>query len=259
MTYKVLLTVLSFFISIILISQTTDTIYYKNKKFSKQTVERKGKYMTIVQTGPMIQKSNYSLDPIELISSYSYKAEDSSNYWRSVEIVGDIKKTRTQNDSTQEVVERDSHTNDLIGIAKYKIKWSKGDRKAIQMIKNQENLYNDRKITLPLFNKEVDFHQYIILAGEPIRGFRPKIEHGKEFVEGNIIMRIDFDENAKIKDLLILEGYISEIDMGYYIAAYKEAQWEKAAMKNGVPIEFTYYLNLSYRHYTPLFIKDSNY
>ena len=47
--------------------------------------------------------------------------------------------------------------------------------------------------------------------------------------------------------------------MGYYIAAIQEVKWKSPALKNGNPINFTYYLNLIHRHYVPLYIRDPNY
>ena len=126
------------------------------------------------------------------MSSYSYKADDSLNYWRSIDVINGIKEIKTQDDSTLEMVERNSDNNDLIGFAKYKVKLSKSDVYAIQKIKNKERLYDTNEITLPVFNKEVDFVQYIMLAGRPIRGYKPEIKEGEEFVEGNVIIRIDF-------------------------------------------------------------------
>ncbi|MBL4708190.1 MAG: hypothetical protein JKY48_07105 [Flavobacteriales bacterium] len=140
MNYKTYVTLILLFNSSILISQVSDTSYFKDKKFLKPTTKSKAKYMAISKVGPMIQKSNYFLNPLELISSYSYKADDSLNYWRSVDVINGIKEIKTQNDSTFEIVERNSRNNDLIGVAKYKVKLSKDDIYAIQKIKNKKPL-----------------------------------------------------------------------------------------------------------------------
>lgn len=245
-----------FIFSCNLIGQNSDTTYFKDKKFKNLTTKSKAKYMTISKTGPMVSYSNHSINPLELISSYSYKSDDSLNYWRSIELIDGVNRIKTQKDSIFEVVERKVTNDDLIGIVKYKVKLSERDKYAVQQIKNKEVFYDEDKITLPVFNTEIGFLQYITLAATPIRDYRLEITSGEEYVEENMILRIDLDENGLINNLFIIEGIVSEIDMGYYIAAINESKWEKPALENGKPIKFTYYIEFFHREYTPIIVID---
>jgi|GEM_PF-2786499 len=256
MNYKFFISFILILVSYNLFGQISDTTFFRDKKFSKPTTKSKARYMTINKTGPLNSVFHYSLKPLELISSHSYKSDDSLNYWRSVDIIGELKRIKTQNDSIFELIERKVSSNELIGTAKYKVKLSERDKYAVEQLKNLKSIYDDEEITLPVFNSEIDFLKYMFLAAKPVRGYRLEVPEDEEYVEGSVIIRIDFDVNAKIKDLVILEGYVSEIDMGFYIVAINENKWETPALKNGEPIEFTYYFQLMFREYKPIIVID---